>query len=73
LGPSHRSRQRAGAQQLRADLLQQIGQWQPERPADAGQDLRGGLLAAALDFGQVRQRDAGGVGHILQGAALLMA
>ena len=59
------------AGQVASDLGQQVGQLDAQGVADGGQDLGGGLLAAALHLGQVRHRDLRGPGHVGQGPALL--
>jgi hypothetical protein len=43
----------------------------PPRVADRGQDLGAGLLAAALDLGEVLHRDGGVPRHLGECAALL--
>jgi len=58
--------------QVELHLGQQVGQLQPERPADRGEDLRGRLLAAALDLGQVRHRHLGQLGELTQGDSPLV-
>jgi hypothetical protein len=69
----HRGALRATAQQLGTNLFQQIDQVQTQGGTDAGEDLGRGLLAAAFDLRQVRQRHAGSLRDVLQRAALLVA
>jgi hypothetical protein len=53
-------------------LGEQVGQLDPQRVADGGQDLGAGLLAPALDLGKVGHRDAGVPGDLGQRAPLLL-
>ena len=56
--------------QFLANLGQHVGQLDPQGGAYRGQYLRGGFLAAAFQFGEVRHRDPGRSGHIGQRAPL---
>ena len=56
--------------QVAADLGEHVGQVHAQGVADRGQDLRRGLLAAALQLGQVRHRDPRRPGDVSQGPAL---
>ena len=58
------------AAELALGQAEKIGQAQAERAGRGGEHLGRGLLAAALDLGEVRHRDPGGLGHILERAFL---
>ncbi len=61
------------AGQLAVRQRQQLAEAQAERVGGGREDLRGGFLAAALDLGQVGQRDPGRLGHVLDRALLCPA
>jgi hypothetical protein len=58
------------ARQVIADLAQHLGQRDLERTADGSEQLARRLLAAALDFGQIAERDPRGNTHVTQRARL---
>ena len=66
LGDAHRLRLGLERRQRLADLTQDVGQPDAERPADAREQLGGGLLLAPLDLGEVAQADPGGRADLAQ-------
>src|SRR3954452_22605966 len=69
----HRDRVRLVHGELLAHVTEHVGEPDTEGPADAGEQLGGGLLLAALHLAEVAQAHAGGAGDLAQGAVLLQA
>ena len=66
-GPRRPARQRPG------EPGGEVDEPQAEGTGDCSEDLRAGLLAAALDLGEVLRRDAGLLGDVGERALLLVA
>ena len=61
---------RGRAVRVRETAGGQVDQPQPQGAGDRAEHLGAGLLAAALDLGEVGRRDAGSLGHVGEGALL---